>query len=51
MYFDNETILSQFDRLFNWLIFKAENKGHHFEIIVDNALTYSAKEFSLNDIG
>ena len=26
-------------------------KGHDFEIIVDNARTHSAKEFSLNDFG
>ena len=51
MYFDNETILSQFERLFQLLPFKAEYKGHDFEIIVDNARTHSAKEFSLNDFG
>ena len=51
MYFDNETILSQFERLFQLLPFKAEYKGHDFEVIIDNARTHSAKEFSLNDFG
>ncbi|CAF2556502.1 unnamed protein product [Rotaria sp. Silwood2] len=49
VYFDNETILNQFERLFQLLPFKAEYKEHDFEIIVDNARTHSAKEFSLND--
>ena len=51
MYFDNETILSQFERLFQLLPFKAEYKGHDFEIIVDNARKHAAKGFSLNDFG
>ena len=46
LYFDNETILNQFERLFQLLPFKTEYKGHDFEIVVDNARTHSAKEFS-----
>ena len=42
MYFDNETILSQLERLFQLLPFKAEYKGHDFEIVVDNARTRSS---------
>ena len=51
MYFDNETILNQFERLFQLLPFKTEYKGHDFEVIVDNARTHSAKEFNLNGFG
>ena len=51
LYFDKETILNQFERLFQLLPFKTEYKGHDFEIVVDNARTHSAKEFSLNDFG
>lgn len=50
-YFDNETILLQFERLFQMLPFKTEYKGHDIEVLVDNARTHSAKEFSLNDFG
>ena len=48
-YFDKETILNQSERLFQLLLFKADYKGHDFEIVFDNARTHSAKEFSLND--
>ena len=51
LYFDNETILNQFERLFQLLPFKTEYEGHDFEIVVDNARTHSAKEFSFNDFG
>ena len=47
LYFDNETILNQFERLFQLLPFKTEYKGHDFEIVVDDARTHSAKEFIL----
>lgn len=50
-YFDNETILLQFERLFQMLPFKTEYQGHDIEVLVDNARTHSAKEFSLNDFG
>ena len=51
LYFDNETILNQFERLFQLLPFKTEYKGHDFGIVVDNARTHSAKDFSLNYFG
>ena len=43
MYFDNETIFNQFERLFQFLSFKTEYKGHDFEVIIDNTRTHSAK--------
>ena len=48
-YFDNETILSQFERLFQMLQFKQAYKGHQVEIIVDNARTHTTKICSLQD--
>jgi hypothetical protein len=36
-YFENQTILEQFKRLFQLLEFKGEFKGHTVEVIVDNA--------------
>jgi len=48
-YFDNETILSQFERLFQMLEFKQAYKDHQIEIIVDNARTHTAKLYSLQD--
>ena len=39
-YFDNDTILSQFERLFQILEFKQEYKDNQIEIIVDNARTH-----------
>ncbi|CAF2033495.1 unnamed protein product [Rotaria magnacalcarata] len=50
-YFDNETILNQFERLFQLLQFKEQFKDHDIEIIVDNARTHSAKSHSLLDFG
>ncbi len=50
-YFDNQTILSQFKRLFQLLLSKEECKGHHFVCFVDNARTHTVVEFSLNDFG
>jgi transposase len=50
-YFDNETVLEQFERLFQLLPFKSEFAGHSVEVVVDNARTHSAKEYSLNDFG
>jgi hypothetical protein len=40
-YFDNQTILEQFERLFQLLEFKDEFKGHTVEVIVDNARYWS----------
>ena len=48
-YFDNDTILYQFERLFQLLSYKKDFKGHEIEIIVDNARTHSAKEYSINN--
>ena len=50
-YFDNEAILKQFERMFQMLSFKAAFKDHEIEIVVNNARTHSAKEYSLNDFG
>ncbi|CAF3149412.1 unnamed protein product, partial [Rotaria sp. Silwood2] len=50
-YFDNEAIIEQFERLFQMLQFKVAFQGHEIEIVVDNARTHSAKEYSLNDFG
>ncbi|CAF3889700.1 unnamed protein product, partial [Rotaria sp. Silwood1] len=50
-YFDNNTILEQFERLYQMLEFKKEFQNHDIEIIVDNARTHTAKSYSLNDFG
>ena len=50
-YFDNDTILYQFERLFQLLSYKKDFKDHEIEIIVDNARTHSAKEYSINVFG
>ncbi|CAF4648861.1 unnamed protein product, partial [Rotaria sp. Silwood2] len=50
-YFDNSTILAQFERLFKLLQFKSEFKNHNIEVIVDNATTHTAKPYSLSDFG
>ncbi|CAF5016143.1 unnamed protein product, partial [Rotaria sp. Silwood1] len=50
-YFDNATILEQFERLFQLLEFKEEYKDHVIECVVDNARTHSAKSHSLLDFG
>jgi len=46
-YFDNDTILEQFERLFQMLEFKQDYKGNQIEIIVDNARTHTTKVYSL----
>jgi len=46
-YFDNDTILEQFERLFQMLEFKQDYKGNQIEIIVDNARTHTTKAYSL----
>ncbi|CAF3408979.1 unnamed protein product [Rotaria socialis] len=48
-YFDNETILKQFERLFQLLYFKVAYKDHDFVCLVDNARTHTAAEYSVND--
>ncbi|CAF2069536.1 unnamed protein product [Rotaria magnacalcarata] len=48
-YFDNETILKQFERLFQLLYFKVDYKDHDFVCLVDNARTHTAAEYSVND--
>jgi hypothetical protein len=50
-YFDNDTVLSQFERLFQMLEFKKEYEHNHIEIIVDNARTHTAKLYSLQEFG
>ena len=50
-YFDNDTILEQFERLFQLLEFKQEYKHHQIEIIVDNARTHTTKAYSLQEFG
>lgn len=50
-YFDNNTILEKFERLFQMLEFKKECNNHDIEIIVDNARTHAAKSYSVNDFG
>ena len=50
-YFDNETILGQFERLFQLLEFKEDYKQHQIDSIVDNARTHTAKAYSLQDFG
>ena len=46
-YFDNEIVIRQFERLFKLLEFKTNFAGHDFEIIVNNARTHTAQEYSL----
>ena len=50
-YFDNDTVLAQFERLFKMIKFKANFTGHEVEIVVDNARTHMAKDYSVNDFG
>ncbi|CAF1485272.1 unnamed protein product, partial [Rotaria sordida] len=50
-YFDNSTILAQFERLFKLLEFKECFKNNNIEILVDNARTHSARAYSLLDFG
>lgn len=51
-YFNNETILSQFERLFQMLQFKEEFHipvKHDIEVLVDNATTHTAVDIKLDD--
>jgi hypothetical protein len=47
-YFDNKTILDQFERLFKLIKFKKSFRGHKIEILIDNARTHSAKVYDVN---
>ena len=46
-YFDNDIILSHFERFLKMLEFKQECKNNMTEIIVDNARIYTKKTYSL----
>ena len=51
-YFDNDSILKQFERLFQMLEFKENyNKivKHDFEIVVDNARTHTKQNININE--
>ena len=48
-YFSNETILDQFERLFQMLEFKEAYKGCEIEIVVDNARTHTAQTVNINE--
>ena len=50
-YFDNQTILSQFECLFQLLPFKEEYKDHEIEVVVDNVRTHSAREYNVYGFG
>ena len=50
-HFDNDTILCQFERLFQLFQFKEEYQGHNIEVVVDNARTHSAREYSIHNFG
>ena len=51
VYFDNETILSQFQRLFRMLEFKTAYAGHQIDILIDNAKTHTARLYNIYDFG
>lgn len=51
-YFNNETILSQFERLFQMLEFKTDFNHpvkHDIEVLVDNATTHTTLTVKLDD--
>ena len=50
-YFDNSSLLAQFERLFKLLDFKESFKNNKIEIIVDSARTHSVRTYSLLDFG
>jgi hypothetical protein len=47
-YFNNDTIIKQFERLFILLKYKTIFKNHNIVIIVDNARTHTAKKYDIN---
>jgi hypothetical protein len=50
-YFNNESILSQFERLFKLLQFKNDYRGHNIHVLVDNATTHTTRSYSVHDFG
>ena len=50
-YFDNMTILEQFERLFQLIQFKEAFKGYRIECIVDNARSHTARSHSVFEFG
>ncbi|CAF2077709.1 unnamed protein product [Rotaria magnacalcarata] len=50
-YFNNQSILNQFKRLFQLSPFKKEYKNHNFLCLVDNSRTHTAAEIHLNAFG
>ena len=50
-YFDNSVILFQFERLFKLLEFKEVYRHRTIEILLDNATTHTAKNYSIDDFG
>lgn len=50
-YFDNQTILFQFERFFKMIRFKKAYENHEFIFLVDNAKTHTKSQFSINDFG
>ena len=50
-YFNNETILAQFKRLFILLLSKKAFDSQVVGIVVNNAQTHAAKEYNINDSG
>lgn len=47
-YFDSETILNQFERLFKMIQFKEDFLAYDIEILVDNATTHTAMPYTLS---
>ncbi|CAF4639335.1 unnamed protein product [Rotaria sp. Silwood2] len=50
-YFDNDTFLGQFERLFQMLEFKQDYEDNQIETIVDNARTHATEACSSQDFG
>lgn len=50
-YFDNDTVLCQFERLFQMLEFKEDFRDHQIELVVDNATTHTKRLYNINDFG
>ncbi|CAF2977748.1 unnamed protein product [Rotaria sp. Silwood2] len=48
-YFDNETVLLQFQRLLKMLKFKTDYKDHDIDVLLDNARKHTACQYNLND--
>lgn len=50
-YFDNDTVLFQFERFFKLVKFKVDWKFHKVVILVDNATTHSTLAIDINQFG